>query len=103
MTPNFFKMSVYDAIYATLILSVVILTRGIVSSMFHYFRVPLEETHHHVHYSNEFSTADLDIIPKPKPDLNLTNLTPKSPSARLLSSPISKKSKPKHPPRDELV
>lgn len=60
--------NVADELWAIIILCIMILTRGIVASLLSYMKndviVPLE---HHVHYSNEFTSADLKVKPKPPP------------------------------------
>lgn len=88
-----------NELIAIICLCLLILTRGIVSTLFKWMKG--DEIHHHVHYSDEFSTADLNLnlnVPKPKPN-------PAGPP----NSPISEFDafenlrKPKAPPRDALV
>lgn len=92
-------------LYAIICLCVVILTKGIVSSIMRCIR--LEETHHHVHYSNEYSTSDLNfsLTPKPKPKPKTPTAPPNSPAGEKKSEFDSYESFriPRPPPRDELV
>jgi len=93
-----------NELWSIIILCVLILTRGIVSSLYRWFG-GAEEYHHHVHYSNEYSTLDLNLIPKPNPPPapkgvpSKLSVPPNSPSSEF--DPYEKK--PKVPPRDELV
>lgn len=92
-----------NELWSIIILCVLILTRGIVSSLMRWFGG--DEYHHHVHYSNEYSTLDLNLQPKPKPppapkgELPKLKVPPNSPVSEF--DPYEKK--PKIPPRDELV
>lgn len=99
-----------NEMWSILIISILILTRGVVSSLLKMIKGD-EGVHHHVHYSNEYSTADLNLDLNPKP------LNPKpsgsgdyQPKSEFdpyegfrppHNSPILKK--PKEPKRDELV
>jgi len=83
-----------NELISIIVLCTLILTRAIVATLFKWFH---DNERHHIRYSNEYSTAELNLTPKPKPNL------PKVPP----NSPISEfdvfEKKPKAPPRDELV
>lgn len=51
-----------NEMWSIIILCTLILTRGIVSTVYKWFHDG--DTHHHVHYSNEYSTADLQFSTK---------------------------------------
>lgn len=91
--------------WTILIMCILILTRGVVSSIMKLLKS--DDIHHHVHYSNEYSTADLNLDVKPKPQPK-----PKTPTAPPNSPAGEKKNEfdnyesfriPRPPPRDELV
>lgn len=100
-----------NEMWSIIIMCVLILTRGIVSTVYKWFHEG--DTHHHVHYSNEYSTADLNINPKPKPNPNLGGTGPNLMSDIVLSDfdayeglrapPNTPKKKPREPSRNELV
>lgn len=84
-----------NELIAIIIMCTLILTRGIVSTLFKWFKG--EESHHHVHYSTEFATSDLNLnLNQRKPLRVEIPVTPPN-------TPVYKKKKPKEPPRDELV
>lgn len=93
-----------NEMWSIIILCVLILTRGIVSTIHKWFNGDVN--HHHVHYSNEYSTADLNLNLKPKPEVVVSD-KPKSEFDPFEgfrpphNSPVHKK--PREPKRDELV
>jgi len=97
-----------NEMWSIIIICILILTRGVISSLLKMIKGE-EGVHHHVHYSNEYSTADLNLDlnpkPKPKPSGGISD-QPKSefdPFEGFRAPPNTPKKKPKHPPRDELV
>lgn len=107
--PDIVFADFYNEIWAIIVLCVLILTRGIVSTVLKL--INNEPVHHRVHYSNEYSTTDLclDTQPKPKPNLNPPGAPPNSPKSEFdpyelkPKTPKASFKKPKIPPRDELV
>jgi len=101
-----------NEMWSILIMCILILTRGVVSSILKLIKSD-EGVHHHVHYSNEYSTADLNLDlnpkpePKPKPSGWVSSDQPKSEFDPFEgfrpphNSPLHKK--PREPKRDELV
>lgn len=110
--PDIIFADFYNEIWAIIVLCVLILTRGIVSTVLKL--INNEPVQHHVHYSNEYSTSDLRLDlaipkPKPKPNLNPPGAPPNSPKSEFdpyelkPKTPKASFKKPKIPPRDELV
>lgn len=75
-----------------IVLCTLILTRAIVVTLFKWFH---DAEHHHVHYSNDYTSADLNLKPKDP------QVPPNSPISEF--DAFENLKKPKIPPRDALV
>lgn len=89
----------YNELWAIIILCVLILTRGVVTSILKCIK--LEEVHNHVHYSTELSRGDLRLDIEPKSDFDpYEGFRPphNSPKQKKPAAPKPNPPKPKPPP-----